>query len=416
MELKTKAYALLVLTLFSGALIPVLLVFAKGVNLYEFFLMLYGVSVPVSIAFVLYRGRLGELVASVKNPRRLALLCFIGIVTYLPIEFGMAFAEKYVSASLATAVFRLSPLLMLLLLPTLLKERLSRYQIAALSFAFVGLFIGISAGNPLAIFQNSNVGIVIFLIAMAFMYALSVIMIKKYIIDIGVLVAVASATMFVIFLALFVLGGMQIQALNTAQIAVLMYIGIVFNVFSFFLYLTALRPIKATIVSNVYAFSPFITFVLAYIMLGENIQPYYIAIALLAGVGIALQGFDKYGGRYIAINKDSSINHMTIFDVTGIFADTGEVAINSAIRGGGRVLAVKLGAEHAKNLDSIINANEYGGVYTDTHKSVRNESKFVKSVLGARDDDVVVMKSGRLEECERFFANLHSKLGLKEGC
>ena len=171
MDLKTKAYALLVLTLFSGALIPVLLIFAKGVNIYEFFLMLYGVSVPVSIAFVVYRGRLGELVASVKNPRRLALLCFTGIITYLPIEFGMAFAEKYVSASLATAVFRLSPLLMLLLLPALLRERLSKYQIAALLLAFIGLFIGISAGNPLAILQNSNIGIVIFLIVMAFMYA-----------------------------------------------------------------------------------------------------------------------------------------------------------------------------------------------------------------------------------------------------
>lgn len=410
MELKRKAYLLLVITLVSGALLPILLTVSRSTNIYEFFFGVYAVSAVTSLAFLAYRGKIGELRRVVSDPKKVAIICFTGLVSYLPIQFGIAYAEKFVTASLATAVFRTSPLLMLLLLPPLLRERLSKYQISALMLAFVGLFIGISGGNPAGILQNSNLGIMLFLVVMALGYSLSIILIKKYVYDIGVVVTLSSITMFALFTVLMFINGFPMAAFTVTQLSVLIYVGAFFNVFSFYMYFASLRPIKATVVANVYFLSPFITFMLAYLFLGEAIQPYYIAIALLAGAGIFMQSFDNVGGRYLASSKESNIKHMAIFDVTGIFADTGEMGINSAIKNGSRILAVKLDNQYTSHVDSISLEPHVSGVYTDSHESISAESKYVKDVLGAKDGEFVVMKAGKLDECEKFFEDLYSRI------
>ncbi len=410
MDIKKKAYVFLVIALISGAIIPILLTVPKSANIYEFFFGVYALSVVTSVAFLAYRGRLGELSRTLKDPRKTGMMCLIGIVTYLPVGFGMAYAEKFVTASLAAVIFRTSPLLMLLLLPTLLREKLSKYQIAALCLAFIGLYVGISGGNLTGVFQNSNVGIVLFLILMAFGYALSVVLIKKYVFDLGIVIAVSSITMFALFALLMAVNGFPLYAMSAPQLAVLAYIGVFFNVFSFYIYFTSLRPIKATIVANVYFLSPFITFLFAALFLGEAIQPYYIAIALLAGAGIFIQRFDKVGGRYLASNREGNMRHMAVFDVTGVFANTGETGINAAIQGGGRVLAVKLGDEHAGHVRSMAGAEDSYGIYTDSHEAISAESKYVKDILGVQGGEFVVMKAGRLEECERFFEDLYGRI------
>ncbi len=412
MDMKGKAYAMLVITLVSGAMLPILLTVSTSANIYEFFFGVYAVSVVTSLAFLAYRGKLGELSKILKDRRKVAIICLTGLVSYLPVQFGIAFSEKFITASLATAIFRTSPLLMLLLLPPLLRERLSKYQIAALVMAFAGLYIGISGGNLTGILQSSNAGIIIFLILMALGYALSIILIKKYVFDIGVVIAISSITMFALFAVLMAVNGFPLYAMTTPQLSVLAYIGAFFNVFSFYLYFTSLRPIKATVVANVYFFSPFITFLLAYLFLGEAIQPYYIAIALLAGAGILIQSFDKVGGRYLASNKEGNIRHMAIFDVTGIFSNTGEVGINATIKDGGRILAVKLDNQYAGHVNSFTKDEEIARVYTDAYEAIHDESKYVKDVLGAKDGEFVVMKAGRLEECERFFEGLYNKIKL----
>ena len=410
MDIKKKAYAFVIITLFTGALIPILLTVSKSANIYEFFFGIYAVSLVASLAFLAYMGKVGELSKILKEPKKVAIICLIGLVSYLPIGFGIAYAEKFIAASLVTAIFRTSPLLMLLLLPPLLREKLSKYQIAALILAFVGLYIGVSAGNPMGVLQNSDLGIVVFMILMAFGYALSMILIKRYIFDISVVITISMMTMFALFAVLMVINGFPLYAMTLPQISVLLYMGVISNVFSFYMYFTSLRPIKTTLFANVYFLSPFITFIFAYLFLGEVIQSYYIAIALFAGAGIVLQGFDKSGGRYLASSKKGNIGHMAIFDVTGIFANTGEIGINSAINNGGRILAVKLNDQYTGHVNDIIAEAETECVYTDSHEEIADESKYVKDVLGAKSGEFVVMKAGTLEECEKFFEELYGRI------
>ncbi|MDE1768674.1 MAG: EamA family transporter [Candidatus Micrarchaeota archaeon] len=408
MDLKLKAYLFLVITLFSGALVPVLLTFAKGPGMNEFFLLAYALSIPTAYVLVRATGNWDKLKEAVSDRRNLLLIAIAGALTYFPIEYGIAFSEHYISASLATAIFRTSPLLMLLLLPIALREKLTKYQIGALLLAFAGLAIGISGGNPLSIFQNSNIGIMAFLITMSLGYAISVVMVKKYLFDISTIIMVSSVTMFAVILAIFVASGSQLVALTPLQIFLAFYIGVFFNVLSFAMYFYMLKPLKATVVSNVYFLSPFITFLFASVLIGESVQPYYLAIAGLTGIGIFVQSLDKKGSSYSAMSKHEGLNSMTIFDVTGVFANTGEVALNNTIKEGGRILAVKLPSAHVSNVNRIMAG--YSDTYTDSNKTIKEEAKFVKDILGASESEFVVMKAGMLEDCEKFFEDLHNKM------
>ena len=408
MELKRKAYLLLAFAAVWAAMQPVLLSFGRGPAMNTFFLLVYASSIPAALLFVVGRRKTAELRNALRDWRKLAILLIIGVVLFLPTEYGVTLAENYVSASLTAVMLRTSPLLMLVLLPTMLRERLTKYQIAALSLGFVGIVIGITGGN-ISVLHNSNTNIVAFLALMAFVYSFSIVLMKRYLFDISVVMSVAGIAMLLLVLGVTAAEGMHLQPLSLTQISIAIFMGIFYNVINYSLFYYSARQIKTTLSANVLSFTPFLTFVFGGVILAQPVYPYYVVIALLAVVGIAIQSFDKVGGSYRA-HSDRNMRHMPIFDVTGIFADTGEMGINTAISNGGRVLAVRLGGEHAMHIDAMALEGKTDGVYTDSHQDIQKESRFVKDVVDAQENDFVVMKAGKLEDGERFFEDLYSRI------
>lgn len=409
MKLKEKAYAMLAFSTVWAALQPVLMSFGRGAAMSSFFVVLYVSAIIASLAFVGYRRRFKEVGAALRNPKSLLVLLTIGIVLFLPTEYGVTYAENYVGASLVAVMLRTSPLLMLILLPTVLRERLSKHQIAALGLGFVGIYIAVSGGNLLGIFQNSNAGIVMVLAALAFVYAFSIILVKRYMFDMSVIMLFAGIAMLFLVLSISAVSGMSFQPLSAEQAAIAVFIGIFYNVINYSIYYYAARQVKATMASNILSLSPFLTFIFAGAILGQPVYPYYIIIALLSVAGIVIQSFDKVGGTYKAANHKSNVGRMTIFDVTGIFAGTGESGINAAINSGGRVLAVKIEKEHAQHVDAMMMEGS-SGVYTDAHDGIRDEAQFVKDVLGTREGEFAVMKAGKLDDGEKFFDDLYGRI------
>ena len=174
MELKQKAYLMLTLSMFWSALLPVIITLGKGGGINEFYMIVYASAVPASFLAVVMRGKVGELRSTLREWKTVAMMGIIGIVTFFPIEYGITMAEQYVTASLASVIIRLSPLLMLVLLPTVLRERLTKHQIVALGLGFVGLYIGVSGGSLFGVFQNANANVmngenaIIFVVTVAF--------------------------------------------------------------------------------------------------------------------------------------------------------------------------------------------------------------------------------------------------------
>ena len=61
MDLRTKAYASLAFAVVSGSFLAILLALARGANIYEFFFFMYLLSVPMGLALLAYKGKLGKL-------------------------------------------------------------------------------------------------------------------------------------------------------------------------------------------------------------------------------------------------------------------------------------------------------------------------------------------------------------------
>jgi len=406
MDIKKVAYVYVALGILLGAMVPIMLKLASQMNLYEFLFLTYVISAAVSLTYVAARGKMSRLVSYIKDQKQFATIGAMGVINYAFMELGLAYAEKFVSVSLATVIYRTFPLLMLAFIPFILKERISKYQFVALLLGFFGLIIALSGGT-LQLFSGISPQITVLLVSLAIAAAVGNLLVKRYSYDIDCGMAIFSIANLVVFFLLFAANGFPTSAINTSTLVSMFYVGIIYNIFGSIMFWTSLRILKATFVANLIFLSPFITFVYAYIILGQTIQIYYVIVAVLVTIGIFVQSIDKFGGAYKAVKK--SIDNFTIFDVTGAFVNSGEMGIADSIDNGGRVLAAKIAPKHEKHMVEIINSNAYKNIFTDRQISLK-ESVFVKDILGASGEDIVVLKVGSGEEGERFFSDLSNKI------
>ncbi len=412
MDLRTKAYATLAFSVISGSFIPIVLALARGTNIFEFFFFVYLFSVPTGLALLAVKGKLHKLPELLRSRKTLLYISATAILSYLPLEFGVLYSEHFLTVSLTTAIFRTSPLLVLAFLPLMLREKLTKMQVIALVLGVVGLYVGVTGGNLLGLFSNANVSVIMLLVMFTFAYAFSIVCMRKFMFDTDLLIAVSAIVMFILFAFIFTLEGFPTNSMSVTDWLVIVLMGVYFNVISFYTYFMALKTVKVSITTNAYLFSPFLSFVWASVLLGEAIYPYYLVIAGLAALGIAIQRFDRTGGSYLT-RKGSTIKHTVMFDVTGVFAGSAEVGAAGNISGGERVLAVKLHNDHKGNFESFMRSGSYENVYTDAHPKFGSESKYVKEIVGAGPNDFVVMKAGRMDDNEAFFEKLNMSIDLK---
>ena len=300
MSIKSLANTYLLFALVLGALFPVMLKLASGMSIYEYLFLTYLVSVPASLLFVLVSGKREKLASYIRNKKAFALIAFIGLLNYALLNFGMMYAEHFVSASLATVIYRTYPILMFVFLPFVLKERVTKYQGMALSLAFVGLCVAVSmSGVAGGLSGNINLPIIALILVIAISVALATVLIKKYAYDMESSMFIFSLANFVLFTLLFILNKPQFGGLTATSLIAILYMGVVCNVFVGFMYYGALRMLKTTFVTNIYFLSPFITILFAHLILGEAIMPYYLVVAGLVAVGILIQKLDKKGGSYL---------------------------------------------------------------------------------------------------------------------
>ncbi len=412
LDIKLRANTFICISLFSGGSFPVLLYFLTGVNIAELLFLFSALFIPSALFFVVASGRTKTLKSYLSNKKSLFMIGITGLLMYVPMEFLIGYAEHFVSASLATVIFRTAPILMLLFIPTLLRERLTKTQFIALMLGFVGVFIAVTGGNPMSLLHGgigSNLPIIAMLLLAAFSYALSSILIKRYVFDMQSSLFIYSIFLFAFSSILFASWGFPLSHLTPLDIGLILYIGIIYNVYSFYIYFYAFRILKTTFSTNLYFLSPFVTFFFAWLVLGETIKPYYLIIGALVGVGILIQRFDAVGGTYRSKSR-SKFGNSVLFDVTGAFVNTGETAIRNSLSAGGRVIALKIEGKHTDNVRNFLGSNDEAGVYTDNHATITQEAEFVRKVVDAKPGDMVVLKAGHPDEAERFFTGMDAKV------
>ncbi len=417
MNIKTKALIFITLAMVGGALFPLALkvTVANNVNPYSFLFLSYILATVASFVLVVAKGKTQQLREYLGNPREYLKIGIVGF-TFAGLAFyGISWAEQSISAILATVVYRMQPLLMLLFLPVLLRERVSKTQVAALLLAFAGIYIAVTGGNPLA-FSGADAGVVLSLFAIVLIGSLAGVFIKRYTTDMECTMFMFNSTSLVFATALFLYTGAQLPALNPTTALTLLYIGVPTSVGVTYLYFRGFRTLKTTFVTNYYCLSPFITAVFAAILLNETIQPYYLVIAVLVTIGIVIQKFDKEGGTYMTKSK-MHVEDLWIFDVTGAFHDTRVEAIRKTLSGGGRVLAIKLNQgeyRRIKKSPDFRNPKPRKAilVYTNTdgHLVSREENNYLSDILDVSPEETVLMSAGDLETSEKFFGFVKARM------
>ncbi len=419
MKIKTIANSYLVLALLTGALVPVMLdIGGASMPIPEFLFLTYLFAVPASLVFVLMNGKREKLVAMLKNRKDLAVVSVIGILNYFFLEYGLTYAEKFVSASLATVIYRSFPIIMFLFLPFVLRERVSRVQVIALALAFFGFLIAFTGGNLTFGVSAADGYIILFLIFITVMSALSSTLVKRYVFDMESSMFVFNLANFFVFAIMFAtsLGsGVSIALPSTGALLAILYVGIVYNVLTGFMYSSALRMIKTTLVTNFYFLSPFITFGFAALILGEPIKFYYLIIALFVSAGIIIQKFDKVGSSYLS-REEKKLKYL-IYDISSAFVNTKDRKVYGLLKGDGRVLAVKVEKGWHGRIDNLVAGMKNGGsddyinmvsVYTDLNRDrvSKEESTFIRDIMGVKDNETALICAGKPEHGERFFNDL----------
>ena len=415
MDIKTKAYMLITLALLGGALFPLALKIAvdNGINSYAFMFLSYIIATITSFALVVVKGKTQRLKSYLKNPKEYLTIGIAGFMFAGLIFYGLIYAEQFISVTFATVIYRLQPLLMLLFIPFLLNEKVSKIQVVALGLAFIGIYIALTGGNVFALSSNGNTFVVLELLATVLVSTFAAVFLKRYTTDMESTMFMFNSVSLVVATILFLYSGAQLPAFNLNSVAALLYMGIPTSVFVTYFYFSAFRTLKTTFVTNFYSLSPFITAVFASVLFNETIQPYYLVIAALVAVGIVMQRFDRKGGTYNVKNTRAARFRLQIFDVTSAFLNTKIEAINSTMRGNGRVLAVKLDRELYNKIrgtglykDAIHKKPIL--VYSDSDKHLISdeESRFVFEIIGVEQNETVLMSAGEPEVSEEFFYNL----------
>ncbi|MEM3860324.1 MAG: EamA family transporter [Candidatus Micrarchaeaceae archaeon] len=393
-KIKLLANTYLVIALLLGAGLPVILTVASSLDIAQFLFYAYLIGAASALALMLATGRRKKLLQHIKNPKSFALIAGIGVLNYALLEFGLAYAEKFISASLATVVYRTYPLLMLMFLPLLLRERVTKYQVAALLLGVFGIYFAF-AGGSLGLLDIEHAGAILIVLGVAIASALATVLVKKYSFDIVIGMFIFNMANAAIFGAIVLVSNAPLFSFNFIEVAALLFVGIGYNLITGVLYYSAFRMLKSTFVANIYFLSPFITILYAGFFLGEAILPYYLIIAGLVAAGMIIQKFDPLGGTYL--NYKPASTDRILFDVTSAFINTKDSDIYNAISAGGRVLAINAGCIPVSIVEKVISNVKRINVlvYADYHDNVKeDEREFAREIVGAKGEDKVIMCAG----------------------
>ena len=410
---RSGANAYVVVGIFLSSLVTIAFKFTTTVNPIEFFFLSYLSTTVAALLLLLAAGKWRSTREVIANRKLLGIMAVIGIANYALVDLSLMYAVRFTTASIASVIFNTYPLLMLLLIPFILKERVSPHQIAALLLGFAGICVALTWGTSLSIRSPDAIGIALALIA-SLGVSVGVTLAKRYVYDTLSGIFFYNFFALIVFAIAFVATGATLAPLPNPAIAALFYIGIISSVIYAWMYYKALSVLKTTLITNLYFITPFLTFLFAFLVLGEQIHAYYLAAALLVAAGVVLQQFDKIGGTLIT--AASGMQNPVVFDVTGIFADTASLDISKSIRKGSRVLALKIDSRHAKRATlaarRLQKKEETSRVLTSSDKRIAKEAGFVRSIVDARQGELVIFAIGPEKEGEQFLDGVSSSLSL----
>lgn len=181
-------------------------------------------------------------------------------------------AYRYTTVSNSTISYYFAPVIVMILAPFILKEKLTSIKIVSLLLAMMGLILVVNNGDgSQGGSYNHTVGILYGLLAATF-YA-SVILMNKLIKNLsGYETTLIQLMMASIVLApyVFIKKGLDFSGLNHPSITLILILGIVHTGFAYFLYFSAIKALKGQTIAVLSYIDPISAVIFSFLLLGEH--------------------------------------------------------------------------------------------------------------------------------------------------
>ena len=412
LNLKRKALVFLSLNVLGLAFFPIALDVGGSLGAVQFLFYSFLFATALSGIFLVANKKTGKLRDLLHHRRSLLYLIIGGLFNYCVAALLLTVGVMHTSASLAGVVFRAWPLFAVLFIPFMLKTKVNRYQIAALAIGFVAIYFAMTQGTLLNI-NASMAPYILLLLFSALAAAFSNVIIKGQNVELYTELFVFNISSAAFLGMLMLAMGLPLVGINLPSILAILFIGSVTYFVGAYFYFFSLKVFDPILVGNAMMLVPFLTFVFAYLMLGEAIYPYYLLLALFIIAGIIMQQRSpKKAPERIATKARSMY---TIFDITSAFAENESAEIYDHIKGSGRALAasgeVGMAFERLPQSEKEAMLSKYNCILftsKNPHKDVAvSEINFINDVMGNAEGNFII-GIGDPNDVEKAFNDLYA--------
>lgn len=408
MKLREKSWIALTIALLQLSLLPIIFKYFGSVSAdlqLLFYSYIIAAVVSLAVCYIFDKKGMKSLFTSRKM---LVVMAVAGLCNGAISQYLVAFGTVGTDPSIAAIVYRGWILIAALLTPIVLRNRVSIYQLCAIFAGFIGLYIVMSQGT--LSLQHIASPAMLALLGSAFVFATAVLLVKRFNASTMASVALFNVVSLFFIMGLSALLKVSLFAPVTASfLGAALFLGIVNYGIGTTLYYYAFKHMGAILTSNLTMVVPFITILLSFALLGTPLEPYYfIAALILAGAVIAQQHFSSKAPEYIRSKSEGK--RLQLFDVTSAFAASKE--LSDQISESNKALALRLSGtmQMPGTHDQLL--DRYGCIMftnRDPHANTENEIEFINQIMGAREDETILIGLGKPERVESAFDDMLSK-------
>lgn len=225
----------------------------------------------IGVSFFLRQGPSYQELSYKSIKRNILLLSLSGAA--LGINWIFLFqAYQYTSIANATLSYYFAPIIVIILAPLILKEKLTPVRVVCVFAAMFGLFLIVKAGNGNLDYSYQHTTGIIYGLLAAIFYA-GVILMNKFIKNLSdfetTLVQLISAVLVLLpYVAL--KNGFSFSGVNSKSVILILIVGIIHTGFAYFLYFTAIRDLKGQTIAVLSYLDPISAMIIAAVFLGES--------------------------------------------------------------------------------------------------------------------------------------------------
>ncbi len=369
-----------------------------------FYGFLVGFIVSLAVSLAVDRGK--GLISIAKNQNMLLLIIFMGLLNNAFTQLFLGIGTLGTNPSIGGVVYRSYIILVALLTPIILRQRVKKMQLLASLIGFFGIYI-ILSGGTLFTFNLSTLPFIGLLLVAALCTCFSALFFNKYTFNVfGAVVVFNLASLIFIAVLAFATNTNLIVAFTPGSVISILFLGaFAYGIGSSLVYYS-IKVYGPLLFGNVILLVPFLTIFLAALTTGTPIMAFYLVAAVLMSAGVVLQR--HYSKTAERATSKKVLEKLTIFDITGAFVGNKNTIIETQIMGGNRALGVKLDnsavfidAEHGevfRKRDCIAFTSE------QPHKDVKPEEiDFIKDVIGVGAGERVLVVIGNPDNIENAF-------------